>query len=235
MEQSITPSLKHILECNVAQNAVRLQQKSSHQRFFNLSLVVAAHVGIAAMLLLTVREFPLIKASAPPVYIAPPLPPTPPPVERSRALPPAPRTITNTTPQFSEPTITTEVPTVSTQETPTIIGDPSPMPTDTPSIPSGNSGGGTTVTPDASVVCSNVAAIQSYMRYPPQARRDGLQGEVMVRFILSATGEVKQARVLTSTPSVLNRAALNAVQQFQCTGQGRDIAVDAPFNFRLSD
>jgi periplasmic protein TonB len=239
MEERLSPSLKHLLEHDAGQHTSRRNlHKSTNARLFNLSLVVAAHVGIAAMLLLAVRELPAVKTPPPTFYIHP-IPPPPPPIERVRPLPRSSTqqasSVTPTTPVPPVPTITPEVPGASSQETPLTTGEPIPSWTNMPSTPNGNTGGASTTTPDASVVCSNVAAIQSAMRYPPQARREGLQGEVMLRFILSATGEVKAARVLTSTPSMLNRAALNAVQQFQCAGQGRDIAVDAPFNFRLTD
>ena len=58
------------------------------------------------------------------------------------------------------------------------------------------------------------ARIEQHKKYPLVARRRGLEGEVGLRFILAATGEVLKLEVLKSSGVViLDRAAVDAVRR----------------------
>lgn len=83
------------------------------------------------------------------------------------------------------------------------------------------------------VACPNSQSVRTSMRYPPQARRDGLQGDVVARFLVAANGEIRNINIVSSTNRAFNSAVVSAVGQFSCLAQGRDVTVEVPFAFRL--
>lgn len=87
------------------------------------------------------------------------------------------------------------------------------------------------------VACPNSQAIRAEManKYPMQARREGLSGEVLVTFVVTARGEIKDATVKSSSNRIFNSVSLSAVRQFNCVGQGQDVIVEVPFVFKLTD
>ncbi|HEX4858347.1 MAG TPA: energy transducer TonB [Usitatibacteraceae bacterium] len=84
-----------------------------------------------------------------------------------------------------------------------------------------------------SAACPNAQAIRSTMRYPVQARRDGIEGDVTVRFLVGADGAIRDIEIVSSTHREFNAAVLSAVRGFACRGQGREVSVEVPFVFRL--
>lgn len=102
---------------------------------------------------------------------------------------------------------------------------------------SGQSGERSTpaVTRAAEVACPNSREVQSNMVYPAQARRSGIQGDVIARFVVGANGSIRDIAIISSTSQTLDRAVINAVAQFRCVGLGQDIVVEAPFSFKLHD
>jgi periplasmic protein TonB len=210
-----------------------MQQGLVDRRISHLGLVILFHISIGAALYFTVHEMPLPQRPPPVVVLMPAaaLPPIVLPRQVSstptlRTLPipslnvtnePLPTISTAVFTETSNPIVTPTLPTINEANT---IGASSPM-------------GATT--PDVSVTCPNSRTIQAEMRYPLQARRDAIQGDVLVQFVLTANGIIKDARIVNSAHSLLSRAALNAVQQFQCVGIGRDLVVEAPFSFRLAE
>lgn len=91
------------------------------------------------------------------------------------------------------------------------------------------------VTRAAAVACPNSREVQANMVYPAPARRSGIQGDVIARFVVGANGSIRDIAIISSTSQTLNLAAINAVAQFRCVGQGQDIVVEAPFSFKLHD
>lgn len=89
--------------------------------------------------------------------------------------------------------------------------------------------------PSVGVACPNSQAIRQEVKYPAQARKDGLQGEVLIEMTISATGEVKDVEVKSSTNRAFNSVSISASRQFKCNGQGRDVRVQVPFSFKLVD
>ena len=63
-------------------------------------------------------------------------------------------------------------------------------------------------------------AMQSYLirriepTYPPIARAAGVQGEVLIKAIISTEGKIEQAQVISGSPW-LSRAALDAIKQWR--------------------
>ena len=85
------------------------------------------------------------------------------------------------------------------------------------------------------VACPNAQRVREEMRYPVAARREGIQGDVLVRFLVGMTGEIKNINVVSSSNRALSNAAIGAIKQFSCAGQGQDVLVEVPFSFRLSN
>jgi len=77
--------------------------------------------------------------------------------------------------------------------------------------------------PSVGVACPNSQEIRTNIKYPVQARKDGLQGEVLIEMTIAANGEVKDVDVKSSTNRAFNSVAIAASRQFKCTGQGRDV------------
>jgi periplasmic protein TonB len=85
------------------------------------------------------------------------------------------------------------------------------------------------------VACPNSQEIRRDIKYPPQARKDGIEGEVLIEFSLSAAGEITNIEVKSSSNRVFNNVATSAVRQFKCNAQGREARVQVPFSFKLGD
>ncbi len=71
------------------------------------------------------------------------------------------------------------------------------------------------------------------IRYPREALKDNLTGDVVVTFVVGTDGNVKDLSVTQSAAPVLDRAAENAVRQFHCVAQGEEVRVQVPFSFKL--
>jgi protein TonB len=85
------------------------------------------------------------------------------------------------------------------------------------------------------VACPNSQQVRTEIKYPAQARKDGIEGDVLVEFTVATSGEIKDVEVKSSSNRVFNSVSLSAVRQFRCNGQGRDVRVQVPFSFKLTD
>lgn len=133
-------------------------------------------------------------------------------------------------PVLTPPVVTLENPpvaeTIAVPETPPPSGA-----TESSASPAGESS--TTPSTGISAACPNSQAIRENVRYPAQARREGIEGDVVARFTVGATGAIRDVAILSSSNRLLNASVVQAVQQFSCVGQGRDVLVEVPFSFRL--
>lgn len=82
--------------------------------------------------------------------------------------------------------------------------------------------------------------LQSSPLYPPEARRDGLRGEVLVEFLVDESGRVAEARVVSSSHRVFEEATLRAVAKWQFEPGRRDgrivrFRMAVPVMFNLND
>jgi periplasmic protein TonB len=204
-----------------------LREQSTGKSLSRFGLVVGAHV------LLYKSEEP------PPVTILPPVPTVTPPTPDPKPV----KHVLAQQPTLSDVTIPYTPPVVDKPVEKTITFTPGPEPTTTrdltPTLPTPTTGTQVTkVTEPAGsqlgVACPNAAQVQSSIRYPAQALREGLEGDVIVRFVVTASGEIKNTTVVSSANRVFNNVVTQAVQQFGCQGQGRDVWVEAPFSFRLN-
>ena len=196
------------------------QQRDPRKHLIGIFLVVGFHVvlgyalvnGLARKVVdvfkkpLTVNVIEEIKS----------LPPPPPP----KALPP-PKLVATPPPAYVPPVE------VAVQAPPQAVITTTQKPTPEPVV----------VAPAApapinvAVACPNHRSVNVDM--PRQAQRLGLSGEVLVGFTVSASGEVKDISILRSSNAMFNNAALNAVAQYRCVGQGHDARVQVPFAFRI--
>ncbi|PAP74679.1 energy transducer TonB, partial [Rubrivirga marina] len=83
-----------------------------------------------------------------------------------------------------------------------------------------------------------LAGLQGRIEYPEMARRVGIEGQVVVQFVVDERGNVVDPIVLRSPNELLSEAALKAVRESQFTpGQqrGRPVKVRfaVPVTFRL--
>ena len=85
----------------------------------------------------------------------------------------------------------------------------------------------------ARVACPNYVEVMQSIVYPREALREGLEGEVVIEFTVTAAGEVKDTVIKSSTNRVFNRASMAVVSQLTCKGQGQDVRVQAPISFKL--
>ena len=85
----------------------------------------------------------------------------------------------------------------------------------------------------ASVACSNYSSVMGEAEFPREASRLGIQdGNAVVQFILGATGEVKDIKAIRSSHPAFARNSIRLVSQYKCAGQGHEIAVQVPFNYK---
>ena len=90
-------------------------------------------------------------------------------------------------------------------------------------------------TPPVSAAASGINSTHTTPPYPDMARRNGVQGDVLARFIVDAQGAIRDFTIVSTSSALLNRTVQNAITAFRCVGQGRDVAVEVPFAFRLRD
>lgn len=163
----------------------------------------------------------IIKKPPPPPEVAPPppklaAPPPPfiPPPEINIAPPPT------SAPAIAA--ITTQAPPAPQAPVIQRPAAPAPAPAPAPAVRS------------AQVACANYKEAMQSIVYPREAALDGIEGEVVIEFTVSASGEIKDAVIKSSTNRVFNRVSLKTVQnELQCQGQGRDVRVQAPLVFKL--
>jgi periplasmic protein TonB len=146
----------------------------------------------------------------PPPKMAAPPPPFIPPPEINIAPPPTPA------PAISA--ITQEAPTAPQAP---VIAKPAETPAPAPAVRS------------ARVACPNYIEVMQAISYPKEALKDSIEGEVVIEFTVTASGQVKDTIIKSSTNRVFNRASMAAVSQLSCQGQGQDVRVMAPISFKL--
>lgn len=80
------------------------------------------------------------------------------------------------------------------------------------------------------IACPNHRSVP--VDVPKQAIRMGLSGQVLAEFTVAASGAIKDIGIVSSSNSIFNQAAINAIARYQCVGQGRDVRVRVPFVFQ---
>lgn len=207
------------------------RRRTSGRQLLGFALVIGLHIlfvyvlisGLAnkAVLIVTKPIIARIVSEPKPVppkhVVATPSPMIPPQAKTAqpRRVPPPP-VAQPATPLA--PVTTNDAPVV-TQATPTV---PAPVHRDAPAQAS------------VGVVCPNSAEIRSSIRYPREAQRDGITGDVLIGFTVGTDGSVRNLNVVRSADPILDHAAIDAVGKFRCVAQGEDMNVVVPFAFHLN-
>ena len=154
---------------------------------------------------------PPVSLPPPPKFVSPPPPYIPPP-EVQVNVPPPPNAIQTTT---------SVVPTAPSPIA--VVGPPTPTPAPAgPPAPA-----------SAKSACPNYAKAFGDSAFPRDAAREGIEsGEAVLRFTVSASGEIKDVSTVSQTNRAFGRAAVSILKEFKCIGQGRDIIFELPFSFK---
>ena len=89
-------------------------------------------------------------------------------------------------------------------------------------------------------VAAIVTAIQQGVVYPPQALREGAQGRVFVRFVVTANGQVQQVAIVKGLRPDCDSAVVWAVKQLPRfepgikDGKPAAVSFTAPVNFSIA-
>lgn len=156
---------------------------------------------------------PPLQMPPPPKFVAPPPPYIPPP-EVQVNVPPPPNAIATTT-----NVVPVEAPPIAA-----VAPAPAPpAPAAPPAAPQ-----------SARNACPNYSKTMGEIAFPRDAVKAGLdRGEAVIRFTVSASGEVKDITTVSQTNRVFGRAASSIVAEFKCIGQGRDLIYEVPFSYKM--
>jgi protein TonB len=153
---------------------------------------------------------PEVVVPPPPKLEAPPPPFIPPPEIQIANPPPAP-TITATTPTPPPAPVT-------------ITPAPPPVVAAAPAPPAPVTVG---------VACPNAPTVMGDAGFPREAQRAGIErGSAVVEWTVTTAGEIKNARVLSSTNQIFARQSLRNMSNYKCIGQGRDVIVRQEFDYK---
>jgi periplasmic protein TonB len=206
-----------------------LREQSVGKNVIRFTFVAGLHLILGAALIATLIRVPIKDISPPNVTLLNPAQPpqseTPREIikanlsaARSVVVPPIDFAIEN--PPIADPVFVVTMPfTPPDNREPTPAAGNSVTPAPTPS--------------KLGIACPNAAEVQGSLRYPLQAVREGIEGDVIVHLVVSGAGEIENVAIARSTNRIFNNAVSQAVQQFGCRGQGQDVLVEAPFTFRL--
>ncbi|TNE78215.1 MAG: energy transducer TonB [Bacteroidetes bacterium] len=77
--------------------------------------------------------------------------------------------------------------------------------------------------------------ISHHIRYPRQARRKGIEGKVIIQFVITETGEVSEAKVVNSVGYGCDEEALRVINMLPkwTPGKQRGKAVKVRFNLPI--
>lgn len=209
------------------------QQQPSTGRMLGIGFVVLLHVLIAYALVtglarkvVEVVKGPIEVKVIEEVVKKPPPPPEvlPPPPKLAAPPPPfiPPPEINIAPPPVPAPTITAVTPEAPPAPQAPVIAKPVEVPKAAP--PAIRS---------AAVECPNYREVMSSIQYPREALLSNIEGTVVIEFTVTASGQIRDAVIRQSSNRVFNRVSLNTVAQLKCPGQGRDVRVQAPIDFRI--
>ena len=81
--------------------------------------------------------------------------------------------------------------------------------------------------------------LQKNLKYPPVAQENGIQGRVLVQFVVNKDGSIVEPKVLRSVDASLDKEAMRVVQQMPKWTPGRQrgkavrVRFTLPVTFRL--
>ena len=211
------------------------RQADPRRHLVGIGFVIAFHVFIVYALLtgLAKKVVEVVKAPIETKVIEEIKKPPPPP---EIVVPPPPKMEAPPPPFIPPPEIQIQQPpppqqTITVQQTtppPPTEFKPTPPPAAPPAPPA------QTGPVSAGVVCSNYTTVMGEVAFPRDAIRQGIErGEAVVQFTVTAGGQIKDAKVISSTHPIFARNSLRIVAEYKCQGQGRDVLVQVPFGYKL--
>ncbi len=85
----------------------------------------------------------------------------------------------------------------------------------------------------AAVECTNYREVMGAITYPREALLEGIEGQVTIEFTVTSDGRIKDPVIRNSSNRIFNRVSLSTVGRLSCPGQGRDVRVQAPIDFKI--
>jgi protein TonB len=210
------------------------QQRSPTRHLAGLSVVILIH-AIVIWALVTGLARKVVEVIKQPLEtkiieeVKPPPPPEvmPPPPPKLAAPPPPfipPPEVQIQQPVQQQPTISAVTNVKPTEPPPPIAPRAEAPPAPKPAVTS------------VAVACPNVRSIAGEISYPAKAQRAGINsGEVVVQFVISGSGEIKNPTIVKSTNRLFDNTALEAAKMLKCVGQGADTTVQWPIGFKIPD
>ncbi|MFB6271960.1 MAG: energy transducer TonB [Salinibacter sp.] len=86
--------------------------------------------------------------------------------------------------------------------------------------------------------CGGIKQVQKKATYPEFAKKAGIEGQVIVQFVVNEQGKVTNPKVVRGVHELLNKEALRAVKKLNCTpgkqrGEAVKVRMSLPVTFRL--
>ena len=86
----------------------------------------------------------------------------------------------------------------------------------------------------AAIVCPSYTVVLNDAGFPREALRAGIErGEVVLKLFIGGNGQIKNVEVVKSSNRAFNRGAVEAARAITCQGQGRDVEVLLPIDYKL--
>lgn len=208
------------------------QQADPRRHAVGFSFVVVLHVGVVYALVtgLAQKVVDVVRAPIETKVIEEIKKPPPP---QDLVVPPPPQMDAPPPPFIPPPEVQiqqapTPQPAITVQQTtPPPVAEFRPMPPATVAGPQ-------TAPVSAGVVCPNYARVMGDVAFPREAMRQGIEkGEALVQFTVTASGAVKDTRVVSASHPIFARNSLRIVGDYKCQGQGHDVLVQVPFGYKL--
>ncbi|VVE14294.1 energy transducer TonB [Pandoraea horticolens] len=209
-----------------------VRQQRSASRYVGIGFVALLHAAVVYMLLngLASKVVDVIRQPIETRVIEEVQPPPPPPP--AIPLPPPPKLAAPPPPFIPPPEVSVQTPPVVQNTITAQSATAEPSTRAAPSAPVAPASAAPQ-SANVGVVCPNSTQVRASIKYPREALRNNVTGEVVVTFTVDVDGAVKDLQVTKSAAPSLERAAENAVKQFNCVAQGREMRVQVPFSFKL--
>jgi protein TonB len=209
------------------------EQRNPAKHLVGFTIVVLLHVALVYVIMtgLARRVVDVIKKPLETQIIEEVKPPPPPPPVQ---LPPPPKFVAPPPPYIPPPEVQVNVPPPpnAIQTTSNVVPVESPPIAQVAPAPPAPAAPPAPQT--ARNACPNYAKAMGESAYPREALKAGLdRGDAVVRFTVSASGEIKDITTVSQSNRAFGRAAAATVQEFKCNGQGRDVIYEVPFSYRL--
>ena len=80
-----------------------------------------------------------------------------------------------------------------------------------------------------------IAMLHENFYYPSNARKRGIQGEVVVKFTLCKNREIKDIKVSKDAPEILSKAAINTIESLnqKLPAPAEELVLELPIDYKL--